>query len=57
MSARAHTRVERRVRFDPHQIESEGDFRVEWDETDPDVEDIDAREAAFQECADRLNED
>lgn len=47
MKARHSHRAERVVRFDPEQIESETDFVVDWEETDPEAEDIDARETAL----------
>lgn len=47
MKARHSHRVERVVRFDPERIESEPDFVVDWEETDPEIEDIDARETAM----------
>ncbi len=47
MKARPSHRAERAVRFDPEKIESETDFVVDWEETDPDLEDIDARETAL----------
>ena len=46
MKARHAHRAERLVRFDPEALESETDFYVDWEETDPDIEDMDARETA-----------
>ncbi|MGE5522256.1 MAG: hypothetical protein ACM3SS_00965 [Rhodospirillaceae bacterium] len=46
MKARRAMRAERRVRFDPEDTESEADFLVDWEETDPVLEEMDAREAA-----------
>lgn len=51
MKSRHAPRTERTVRFDPATIESETDFVCDWEETDPDVEAVDAREAAMLACA------
>jgi hypothetical protein len=47
MKGRHAHRVERVVRFDPKTVESETDFVVDWEETDPELEDMDARETAL----------
>ncbi|HWI13254.1 MAG TPA: hypothetical protein VNT02_03340 [Burkholderiales bacterium] len=57
MKARHAMRAERPVRFDPQQIESETDFVVDWEESDPEIEDIDARETAQLAFGDRVEED
>ena len=57
MKARHTHRTERVLRFDPKQIESESDFVVDWDETDPEIEDIDAREAAQFEFGGHASDD
>lgn len=57
MRARHAMRAERAARFDPQQIESETDFVVDWEESDPEIEDIDARETAQLACRDRVDED
>ncbi|MGE5465628.1 MAG: hypothetical protein ACM3RQ_00480 [Methanocella sp.] len=46
MKARHAMRAERRVRCDPEETESEADFVVDWEETDPVLEEMEAREAA-----------
>ncbi len=58
MKARHAMRVERQ-RFDPAKIEaeSETDFVVDWEETDPELEAMDAREAALLACGGHANED
>jgi len=57
MKARHAMRAERQVRFDPKQVESETDFVVDWEESDPEIEDIDARETAQLAFGDRVEED
>jgi hypothetical protein len=57
MKARHTHRVERIVRFDPRQVESETEFVVDWEETDPQLEDMDAREAAMLAFGDHTAED
>jgi hypothetical protein len=49
--------MERRAVFDPKAPEADEDFVVEWDETDADAEDIDARETAMRDFGDRLLDD
>lgn len=57
MKARHTHRVERVARFDPRQVESETEFVVDWEETDPQVEDMDARETAMLAFGDHPAED
>ncbi len=48
MKARHPHRADRPAKFDPKAAENGDDFVVEWDETDPEAEDIDARETAMR---------
>ena len=57
MKARHTHRVERVVRSDPRPVESETEFVVDWEETDPQVEDMDARETAMLAFGDHTAED
>lgn len=57
MKARHPQRAERRVQFDPEQAESETDFVVDWEETDPELEDMDARETALLAYGEHAPED
>jgi len=55
MKARHLHRTERNApRFDPNATDSDTEFTVEWEETDPELEDAEAREAAMRELGDRL---
>jgi hypothetical protein len=57
MKPRHTHRAERAVRFDPRQVESETEFVVDWEETDPELEDMDARETAMLAFGDHTAED
>jgi hypothetical protein len=57
MKARHTQRVERVMRFDPQAAESEAEFVVDWEETDPELEDMDARETAMLAFGDHTAED
>lgn len=57
MKVRHAPRSERRLVFDPVRIEAETEFVCDWEERDPESEDIDAREAASAEFGHRALDD
>jgi len=57
MKARTAHRSERRLVFDPAAIEAESDFQCEWEERDPDAEELDARTALDAEFGHHRHDD
>jgi hypothetical protein len=57
MKAR-HTRARRSAaRFDPDAVDADAEFTVDWEEADPETEDVEAREAVMRELGDRPPDD